>query len=318
MPKGIVITHANICHFLRSGNALYGMRADDVVFQGASVAFDLSMEEIWVPYLVGATLFVASPSMMGDVEALPGIIAENGITVLDTVPTLLAMITGDLPKVRLVLLGGEALPEPLIAKWATSTRQLFNTYGPTEATVVATAAEMRAGEPVTIGGPIPNYSVYVASEELRLLGRGEQGELLIGGPGVAQGYLQRPELTAEKFIANPFAEGGTDPVLYRSGDAVSLDAEGRIVFHGRIDDQVKIRGFRVELGEIESRIRAVPEINQAAVVLRSDDGVDRLVAFLIPSAATPSTRRPCAAASRRRCRPTWCPAISRSPRPCRG
>ncbi len=100
-----------------------------MVFQGASVAFDLSMEEIWVPYLVGATLFVASPSMMGDVEALPGIIAANGITVLDTVPTLLAMITGDLPKVRLVLLGGEALPEPLIAKWATATRQLFNTYG---------------------------------------------------------------------------------------------------------------------------------------------------------------------------------------------
>ena len=282
VPKGIVITHANICHFLRSGNALYGMRADDVVFQGASVAFDLSMEEIWVPYLVGASLFVASPSMMGDVEALPGIIAANGITVLDTVPTLLAMITGDLPKVRLVLLGGEALPEPLVAKWATATRQLFNTYGPTEATVVATAAEMRPGEPVTIGGPIPNYSVYVASEELALLGRGEQGELLIGGPGVARGYLQRPELTAEKFIANPFASDGADPVLYRSGDAVSLDAAGRIVFHGRIDDQVKIRGFRVELGEIETRIRAAPEINQAAVVLRADDGVDRLVAFLIP------------------------------------
>jgi len=282
VPKGIVISHANICHFLRSGNALYGMRPDDVVFQGASVAFDLSMEEIWVPYLVGATLFVASPSMMGDVEALPGIIAANGITVLDTVPTLLAMITGDLPRVRLVLLGGEALPEPLVAKWATATLRLFNTYGPTEATVVATAAEMHAGEPVTIGGPIPNYSIYVASEDLRLLGRGEQGELLIGGPGVAQGYLQRPELTAEKFIENPFDSDGSDPVLYRSGDAVSLDAAGRILFHGRIDDQVKIRGFRVELGEIESRIRTAPEINQAAVVLRSDDGVDRLVAFLIP------------------------------------
>ncbi|MDP4021817.1 amino acid adenylation domain-containing protein [Methylobacterium sp. NEAU 140] len=282
VPKGIVISHANICHFLRSGNALYGMRADDVVFQGASVAFDLSMEEIWVPYLVGATLFVASPAMMGDIEALPGIIAAEGITVLDTVPTLLAMITGDLPNVRLVLLGGEALPEPLVAKWATGTRSLFNTYGPTEATVVATAAQMHPGEPVTIGGPIPNYSVYVASEDLRLLGRDEPGELLIGGPGVARGYLQRPELTAEKFIANPFASDGTDPVLYRSGDAVSLDGEGRIVFHGRIDDQVKIRGFRVELGEIESRIRAIPEVNQAAVVLRADDGVDRLVAFLIP------------------------------------
>lgn len=286
VPKGIVISHANICHFLRSGNALYGMAADDVVFQGASVAFDLSMEEIWVPYLVGATLFVASPAMMGDVEALPGLIAEAGVTVLDTVPTLLAMLSQDLPGVRLILLGGEALPEPLVARWATPSRKLFNTYGPTEATVVATAAEMRPGEPVTIGGPIPNYSVYVASESLELLGPGQPGELLIGGPGIAQGYLQRPELTTEKFIANPFASDGSDPILYRSGDAVSLDAAGRILFHGRIDDQVKIRGFRVELGEIESRIQAQAGINQAAVVLRQDDGVDRLVAFLVPERGT--------------------------------
>ncbi|MER2266421.1 Pls/PosA family non-ribosomal peptide synthetase [Methylobacterium oxalidis] len=282
VPKGIVISHANICHFLRSGNALYGMRADDVVFQGASVAFDLSMEEIWVPYLVGATLFVASPAMMGDVEALPDILTQAGCTVIDTVPTLLAMISRDLPSVRLVLLGGEALPEPLIARWATAERRLFNTYGPTEATVVATAAEMRPGEPVTIGGPIPNYTIYVADEGLNLLGPGEQGELLIGGPGVARGYLQRPELTAEKFVANPFAAEGADPVLYRSGDAVSLDRAGNILFHGRIDDQVKIRGFRVELGEIEARIQAQPGVNQAAVVLRQDDGVDRLVAFLVP------------------------------------
>ncbi|WP_409567229.1 Pls/PosA family non-ribosomal peptide synthetase [Methylobacterium sp. E-016] len=282
VPKGIVISHANICHFLRSGNALYGMAPDDVVFQGASVAFDLSMEEIWVPYLVGATLFVASPAMMGDVESLPRIIAEAGVTVIDTVPTLLAMITADLPSVRLLLLGGEALPEPLVARWATPSRKLFNTYGPTEATVVATAAEMRPGVPVTIGGPIANYSVYVAGEDLRLLGRGEPGELLIGGPGVAKGYLQRPELTADKFIANPYASDGADPLLYRSGDAVSLDAGGNILFHGRIDDQVKIRGFRVELGEIESRIQAQPGIAQAAVVLRNDDGVDRLVAFIVP------------------------------------
>ncbi|MFG5120156.1 Pls/PosA family non-ribosomal peptide synthetase [Methylorubrum sp. POS3] len=282
VPKGIVISHANICHFLRSGNAVYGMAPEDVVFQGASVAFDLSMEEIWVPYLVGACLYVASPAMMGDVEALPGLIARAGVTVLDTVPTLLAMIPGDLPTVRLVLLGGEALPEPLVARWATPERRLFNTYGPTEATVVATAAEMRPGVPVTIGGPIPNYSVYVADEALNLLKPGEQGELLIGGPGVAKGYLKRPELTAEKFVANPYASDGTDPVLYRSGDAVSMTTDGDIVFHGRIDDQVKIRGFRVELGEIEARIRAEEGVNQAAVVLRRDDEVDRLVAFLVP------------------------------------
>src|SRR3954462_6709366 len=117
-PKGIVISHRNICQFLRSANEVYGFRPDDVVFQGASVAFDLSMEEIWVPYLVSATLFVASPAMMGDVEALPDILTRNRVTVLDTVPTLLAMLSQTLPSVRLVLLGGEALPEPLVARWA--------------------------------------------------------------------------------------------------------------------------------------------------------------------------------------------------------
>ncbi|ACL60679.1 Pls/PosA family non-ribosomal peptide synthetase [Methylobacterium nodulans] len=282
VPKGIVISHRNICHFLRAANDLYGLTADDVVFQGASVAFDLSMEEIWVPYLVGATLFVASPAMMGDAEALPGILNEAGITVLDTVPTLLGLMTQDVPGLRLILLGGEALPEPLVARWATPQRRLFNTYGPTEATVVATAAEMRPGDPVTIGGPIANYTAYIVDERLALVGPGVQGELLIGGPGVAAGYLARPDLTAEKFIANPFGGDGSDPVLYRSGDAVSLDPQGRILFHGRIDDQVKIRGFRVELGEIEARIQALAGIAQAAVVLRQDDGVDRLVAFLVP------------------------------------
>ncbi len=186
MPKGIVISHRNICHFLRSANDLYGVTGDDVVFQGASVAFDLSMEEIWVPYLAGATLFVASPAQMGDAEALPDILIEAGITVLDTVPTLLGLMTKDVPALRLILLGGEALPEPLIARWATPNRKLFNTYGPTEATVVATAAEMKPGDPVTIGGPIANYTAYIADEALNLVGPGVQGELLIGGPGIAR------------------------------------------------------------------------------------------------------------------------------------
>jgi non-ribosomal peptide synthetase-like protein len=282
VPKGIVVTQRNICHFLRSANELYGFRADDVVFQGASVAFDLSMEEIWVPLMVGATLHVATPAMIGDVERLPDLLAEAGVTVLDTVPTLLAMISREVPSLRLILMGGEALPAPLVARWAKPGCRLFNTYGPTEATVVATACEALPGQAVTIGRPIANYTAYVVSEEGRLLGPGEQGELWIGGPGVAQGYLKRPELTAEKFVANPFGGDGRDPVLYRSGDAVSLTSEGELAFHGRIDDQVKIRGFRVELGEIETRVANLPSINQAAVILRQDEGLDRLVAFMVP------------------------------------
>lgn len=282
-PKAIVISHRNICHFLRSGNALYGIGPDDVVFQGASVAFDLSMEEIWTPYLVGATLHVASPDMMGDAEKLPALLSEAGVTVIDTVPTLLGILPADVPSLKLILLGGEALPPATVQKWSKPGRRILNTYGPTEATVVATAAEVTPGETVTIGRPIANYTAYIVNEAMEVVGPGEQGELLIGGPGVARGYHGRPELTAEKFIANPFGNpfGSDDPVLYRSGDAVSLDENGNIVFHGRIDDQIKIRGFRVELGEIESKLADEPGVNQAAVVMRIDDEIERLVAFVV-------------------------------------
>lgn len=281
VPKGIVITQANICHFLRSGNAVYGMRADDVVFQSASLAFDLSLEEIWVPYLVGATLYVATPDVLADIEKLPDIMAREGVTVMDTVPTLLSVISQDIPGLRLILLGGEALPPAIVERWARPGRQIFNTYGPTEATVVATVEEVVKGQPVTIGKPIPNYTCYIVDEQLNLLGPGQEGELLIGGPGVAQGYLARPELTREKFVPNPFEHDALDPVLYRSGDAVSLTAAGTLAFHGRIDDQVKIRGFRVELGEIESALTDAPDVLSAGVVVRPDAGMERLVAFLV-------------------------------------
>ncbi len=282
-PKGIVISGRNICHYLRAANDVYGLTRSDIVFQGASVAFDLSMEEIWLPYLVGATLFVATPEVLGEAEKLPEIMEANGVTVLDTVPTLLALLPRDVATLRVIILGGEACPPAVAARWSKPGRRIFNSYGPTEATVVATVAEVAPGVPVTIGGPIPNYSCFVVDDELNLLERGVEGELLIGGPGVARGYLRRPELTSEKFIANPFGESDSDPVLYRSGDAVAVDANGELLFRGRIDDQVKVRGFRVELGEIEAKLGDLEGVGNAAVVLRSDDGIEQLVAFLVPS-----------------------------------
>ena len=203
------------------------------------------------------------------------------MTVLDTVPTLLGLLSRDIPSLRLIILGGEACPPSLGARWCRPGRTIFNSYGPTEATVVATAALVEPNEPVTIGGPIPNYTCYVVDEAMKLLDRGQEGELLIGGPGVARGYLNRDALTAEKFIVNPFGTDGVDPVLYRSGDAVALDPEGNILFRGRIDDQVKLRGFRIELGEIEARMTTLDGVHQGAVVLRHDDGLDQLVAFLV-------------------------------------
>lgn len=280
-PKGIEITHRNICHFLLAARETYGMQASDVMFQGASVAFDLSMEEIWLPYAVGAALFVADQALMSDIGALPDVLAAHGVTVLDTVPTLLSLLSKDVPSLRIIILGGEACPPSVAARWCRPGRRIFNSYGPTEATVVATVSEIRPGQEVTIGRPIPNYSCYVVNETLELVAEGEEGELLIGGPGVARGYLKRPDLTAQKFVANPFPLSSLDPVLYRTGDAVSIDAAGNLRFHGRLDDQVKIRGFRVELGEIESRLAVMPGVRSAAVVLRKDDGIDRLVAFLV-------------------------------------
>jgi len=285
-PKGIVITGRNICHYLRAANEVYGLVASDVVFQGASVAFDLSMEEIWVPYLVGASLFVATPAIMGDADALPDVMDAAGVTVLDTVPTLLSMLSRDVPGLRIIILGGEACPPSLGARWCALHRKIFNSYGPTEATVVATISEVRVGEAVTIGKPIPNYTCYVVNEDMSLAAPGAEGELLIGGPGVAMGYLGREDLTAEKFIPNPFGQNGLDPILYRSGDAVAIDDKGDILFRGRIDDQVKIRGFRVELGEIEARLSNLEGIGQVAVVLRNDDGLDQLVAFVVPGAGS--------------------------------
>ncbi|WP_084143909.1 Pls/PosA family non-ribosomal peptide synthetase [Methylocapsa acidiphila] len=286
-PKGIAISGRNICHYLRAANEIFQIRDSDMVFQGASVAFDLSMEEIWLPYLAGASLFVATPDIIGEAEKLPDVLEANGVTVLDTVPTLLALMPRDVSTLRLIILGGEACPPSIANRWCAPGRKIYNSYGPTETTVVATIGEVRPGAKVTIGRPIPNYSCYVVDERLSLVGPDVEGELLIGGPGVAKGYLRRDQLSAEKFIVNPFLNAGAgpdalDPILYRSGDAVSMDDDRDLVFHGRIDDQVKIRGFRVELGEIEAKLADLPSVGQAAVVLRQDDGLEHLVGFVVP------------------------------------
>ena len=281
-PKGIAITHRNICHYLRACNSIFGITHKDVMFQGCSAAFDLSMEEIWVPYLAGAALWVATPEILADTENLPRHMREAGVTVIDTVPTLLGIFAEDIDSIRIMIVGGEACPPSLVDRYTKKGRRIFNSYGPTEATVVATIAELEKGKPVTIGKPIPNYTAYVVDDHLQPVAKGQQGELLIGGPGVAAGYLGRPELTAQKFIHNPFNKNANDPILYRSGDAVSIGDDGQIHFHGRIDDQVKIRGFRVELGEIETAISEEPSIEHAAVVLRKDGGLERLVAFIAP------------------------------------
>ena len=284
-PKGILINQGAICHFLRSENAVLGIRQDDRVYQGFSVAFDMSFEEIWISYLVGATLWLAPKEVATDPEALPIALIDNNISVLHAVPTLLALFADDVPCLRLINLGGEACPQAIVERWARPGRQVFNTYGPTEATVSASLAELHPGQPVTIGRPLPNYGLLVidavVESGLRLMPQGETGELCITGPGVAAGYLGRPDLTAEKFLANPWATTPHESRLYRTGDLARIDETGQIHCLGRTDDQVKIRGFRVELGEIEATLTRQPGVGTAAVILRQDDGIERLVAYLI-------------------------------------
>ena len=303
-PKGIAITQGSICHFLRSENARLGVRLGDKVYQGFSVAFDMSFEEIWISYLVGATLWIAPREIAGDPEALPQALIDQQVTVLHAVPTLLALFAQDVPNLRIINLGGEMCPEALVARWAQSStgapRQMFNTYGPTEASVSASLAELQADEPVTIGTPLPNYGLVVvqvidpdsfaAGTGPALVGlpAGEVGELCITGPGVAAGYLGRPDLTAEKFLTNPWPAGPHDTRLYRTGDLARIDEHGQMQCLGRADDQVKIRGFRVELGEIEAVLAQQAGVGTTAVLLRKDDGMDQLVAFYVPTETPPT------------------------------
>ncbi|MRW90554.1 amino acid adenylation domain-containing protein [Duganella sp. FT80W] len=296
-PKGILITQRSICHFLRSENEVLGVQASDKVYQGFSVAFDMSFEEIWIAYLVGATLWIGPKEISGDPETLPRMLEQNHVTVLHAVPTLLALFNQEVPSLRLINLGGEACPESLVQRWSRDGRQMFNTYGPTEATVSASLARLRPGYPVTIGRPLPNYGLLVIDTNteaaadgstapvLRLLARGEVGELCITGPGLAAGYLGRPDLTAEKFLLNPWSTGPHDARLYRTGDLARIGDDGEVTCLGRADDQVKIRGFRVELGEIEALLAQQPGVGTVAVLLRKDDGIDQLVAYLVPEGA---------------------------------
>lgn len=281
-PKGVDIRHRSACNLVRAERKLFGVGPEDRVFQGFSLAFDASVEEVWLAFASGAALVVGSAEAVRSGPELPAHLRAEGVTVLSTVPTLLATFSEEMPAIRLLILGGEACPPDLVARWAVPGRRMVNTYGPTEATVIATWAELRPGAPVTIGRAVPNYRAYILGESLELLPPGEPGELCLAGPGIAAGYLGRPELTAEKFVPNPFTEDPEFDRLYRTGDLVSFTEAGEIAFLGRIDEQVKIRGFRVELGEIEAVLRERPELLTAAVALRRLGAADALVAYAVP------------------------------------
>ncbi|WP_268744757.1 non-ribosomal peptide synthetase [Amycolatopsis decaplanina] len=279
-PKGVVVPHEGIVNRLLWMQDEYGLAADDRVLQKTPSSFDVSVWEFFWPLLTGATLVVARPDGHRDPRYLEELIRDQRITTLHFVPSMLEAFLAGEPRwhgVRRVLCSGEALPPELAARVDVP---LYNLYGPTEASVDVTSWEI-VDDTVPIGRPVWNTQVHVLDARLRPVPPGVAGELYLAGAQLARGYLGRAGLTAERFVANPFAEGER---MYRTGDLARWRADGVLDYLGRADDQVKLRGFRIELGEIESVLsRPVP----ARVVLREG----RLVAYLAGTADVEEMRR---------------------------
>ncbi|MEC3978498.1 Pls/PosA family non-ribosomal peptide synthetase [Amycolatopsis sp. H20-H5] len=282
-PKGVEVAQSSICNFLDVVPKVYDVREPDRVYQGMTISFDFSIEEIWPTWAVGATL-VAGPADSRRLGAeLADFLEQRRISVLYCVPTLLATIPRELPLIRTLLVGGEACPQQLVERWAGPHRRILNTYGPTEATVTATWGELLPGRPVTIGKPLPTYSALLLDEDRNPVPFGEVGEICLGGPGVARGYVGRPELTADKFFRHPLARDRGR--LYRTGDLGRFTEDGEIEYLGRADAEVKIRGYRVDLGEIENVLLADPAVSEAVAALIAPpepaDAPAELVAFIV-------------------------------------
>ena len=280
-PKGVAIEHRSARHLVRAEQHLFGIRPSDRVFQGFSIAFDAAVEEVWLAFAAGATLVVGTTDVMR--SDLARYLTDEKITVFSTVPTLLATLPGELPTVRLLIVGGETCPDDLAKRWSTPTRRMFNTYGPTEATVIATYVELDPHRPVTIGRPIPNYATYILDQAGHPVAMGLSGELFIGGVGLARGYLHNDEQTSARFVPGP-SGNGRDPSgrLYRTGDRARFTESGEIEFLGRFDDQVKLRGFRIEPREIETALLDCEGIAQAVAIVREvTPGQKQLVAYVV-------------------------------------
>ena len=289
-PKGVAVGHASICNFVRVAAEVYGITRDDRVYQGMTIAFDFSVEEIWVPWMCCATL-VPKPDggkLLG--LDLGAFLRDRHVTALCCVPTLLATLPDDLPELRFLLVSGESCPRDLIARWHRPGRRFLNVYGPTEATVTATWTVVHPDRPVTIGVPLPTYSVVILDPEKDVaLAPGSMGEIGIAGIGLAYGYVNRPDLTERAFRPDFLGIRGLPPAkIYRTGDLGRVNGQGEIEHHGRIDTQVKIRGYRIELTEIESVLLRVPGIAQAVVGTHCPDpGVVELVAYYSPRKNAP-------------------------------
>jgi amino acid adenylation domain-containing protein len=282
-PKGVVVEHRQAVNFVQGMARRWQIDASAVVLQFGSLTFDASVMDIFMTLLSGGRVVLASKQTLHSPPRLAALIRDAGITFACLPPAVLNLLTGeDFPGLRVMMSAGEELPSELARCWVRPGLRFVNAYGPTETTVIATYQELDGSVyPPPIGLPTwPNYRAYVLDGYLNPVPAGVLGELYIGGAGVSRGYLNRPDLTKERFIPDPFSsEPGAR--LYKTGDLVRRRPDGSIVFVGRVDDQVEIRGLRVELGEIETALTAHPDVSQAVVTVVTDPaGEKQLAAYL--------------------------------------
>ncbi|AVZ31630.1 non-ribosomal peptide synthetase [Nodularia spumigena] len=305
-PKGVLINHQNVIRLFAATQAWYHFGASDVFTLFHSIAFDFSVWELWGALLYGGSLVIVPYWVSRDPSAFHTLLRQEQVTVLNQTPSAFRQLirveelakTGESQlSLRLVIFGGEALEPQSLQPWFEGYKdqspQLVNMYGITETTVHVTYRPLSIADvnnsKSLIGVPIPDLQLYILDEQLKPLPIGIKGEMYIGGAGLARGYLNRPELTAERFIPNPFSDA-PEARLYKTGDLARYLENGDIEYLDRIDNQVKIRGFRIELGEIEAALLKYPEVQEAVVMARTDQpGDKRLVAYIVAKSSNPAS-----------------------------
>ena len=287
-PKGVQVPHRAVVNLLTFMGRELQMGPDDVFPALASFAFDMCIPELYLALATGGRVLIAGPDLASNGEELASLLRQAGATIIHATPTTwsLLMEAGYSGKGLKRVIGAEPLPRELCTRLLEADNSLYNFYGPTETTVWSAFHRFRSpDEPIVVGRPLANTQIYLLDKNLQPVPLGVPGEIFIGGDGVTLGYLNRPELTAEKFIRDPFSSR-PNARMYRTGDLGRYLRDGRIEFQGRIDNQVKIRGFRIELGEIETVLERHPSVQNCVVVVREDaPGDKRLVAYVVPATA---------------------------------
>jgi|GEM_PF-854509 len=281
LPKGVELSHLSVSNFLQGMKKMDFCKEQDTLLAVTTLSFDIAVLELYLPLITGARVFIAKATDVMDGNKLKSIINNQKITVFQATPTTFRLLlqSGFDAKLDLtVLCGGESFPIDLASKLVPKVKKVLNMYGPTETTVWSSVKELNLDDPfITIGKPIINTTFYILDEDLKLVPVGGVGQLFIGGLGLAKGYLNRPDLTNERFIKNPYGDG---ELIYATGDLARFLTNGEVICLGRNDGQVKVRGFRIELGEIENFLQKVSKVKECvSIVFDFGNGDKRIIAY---------------------------------------